>query len=128
MGVGERFAVEETFGQAKKGFDVAIAAVASAVPRHKVSQEVIAEGAKRFFPHLNGLASVFANTGIETRYVSEMPDWYLENRGWEERTAAFQRNAGMLLEQVTKKEVVAAQIELEDIRELVVNTHTGLAI
>ena len=32
-------------------FDVEIASVASVVPQHKVSQETIAEGAKRFFPH-----------------------------------------------------------------------------
>ena len=115
-------------GHAREEFDVAIASVASAVPPHKVSQDRIAEGARHFFPHLNGLASVFANTGIESRYVCETPDWYLEARGWEERTASFQRNALMLLEQVALKAVTAANIELTDIDAVVVNTITGLAI
>ncbi len=109
-------------------FDVEIASVASAVPQHKVSQETIAEGAKRFFPHLVGISSVFANTGIESRYVSEPPEWYLEGRGWEERTASFQRHALALLEEATLKAVAAADIELTDIGAIVTNTITGLAI
>jgi alkylresorcinol/alkylpyrone synthase len=114
--------------QATAGFDVEIAAVAIAVPQHKVLQGTIAEGTARFFPHLTGLASVFANTGIESRYVCEPPDWYLQPRGWEERTTSFQRHALALLEEATLKAVAAAGIELADIGAIVVNTITGLAI
>ena len=128
MQLGELFALRDALSETRGDFDVVIASVASAVPPHKVSQDRVAEGAKRFFPHLNGLASIFATTGIETRYVCEAPDWYLEDRGWEERTASFQRNALTLLEQVTLKAVAAAGIELEDISAIVVNTITGLAI
>jgi len=113
---------------AEAGFDVEIASVACVVPRHRVTQDTIAEGAKRFFPHLTGLASVFANTGIKSRYVSEPPDWYLEDRGWEERTASFQHHALALLEEATLKAAAAAGIELEDIGAIVTNTITGLAI
>jgi len=126
--IGVRLTLQDGLAQITEDFDVAIASVASAVPQHKVSQDRIAEGAKHFFPHLNGLAGVFANTGIESRYVCEPPDWYLEGRGWEERTASFQRNALTLLEQVTLKAIAAANIELEDIGAIVVNTITGLAI
>jgi alkylresorcinol/alkylpyrone synthase len=114
--------------EAATEFAVEIASVACAVPAHKVSQETIAEGAKRFFPHLVGIASVFANTGIESRYVCEPPDWYLESRGWEERTASFQRNALALLEEATLKAVAAADVDLQDIGAIVINTITGLAI
>ena len=82
-------------------FDVEIASVATAVPQHKVLQATVAEASKRFFPHLTGIASVFANTGIESRYVCEPPEWYFESRGWGERTASFQRNALVLLEEAT---------------------------
>jgi len=109
-------------------FDVEIASVATAVPQHKVLQDTVAEATKRFFPHLTGLASVFANTGIESRYVCESPDWYLEPRGWEERTASFQRHALALLEEATLKAVAAAGITVADIGAIVVNTITGLAI
>jgi alkylresorcinol/alkylpyrone synthase len=107
---------------------VEIASVACVVPRHRVTQDTIAEGAKRFFPHLVGLASVFANTGIESRYVSEPPDWYLADRGWEERTASFQNHALALIEEATLKAVAAAGIELGDIGAIVTNTITGLAV
>lgn len=109
-------------------FDVEIASVACAVPPHKVSQETIAEGAKRFFPHLAGISSVFANTGIESRYICEPPEWYLESKGWEERTASFQRNALVLLEEAALKAVAAAGIRPEDVGAIVTNTITGLAI
>jgi alkylresorcinol/alkylpyrone synthase len=114
--------------EATTGFDVEIASVATAVPQHKVLQQTIAEATTRFFPHLTGLASVFANTGIESRYVCEPPDWYLQPRGWEERTTSFQRHAVALLEEATLKAVAAAGIELADIGAVVVNTITGLAI
>lgn len=114
--------------EAAARFDVEIASVASVVPQHKVSQVMVAETAKRFFPHLTGIASVFANTGIESRYVCEPPEWYYEARGWEERTASFQRNALALLEEATLKAVAAADIELADIGAIVTNTITGLAI
>ena len=114
--------------QATSRFDVEIASVASVVPQHKVLQGTIAEATKRFFPHLTGIASVFANTGIESRYVCEPPEWYYEARGWEERTASFQRNALALLEEATLKAVAAADIELADIGAIVTNTITGLSI
>lgn len=109
-------------------FDVSIASIATAVPRHKVSQATVAERATRLFPHLKGMAGLFANTGIENRYVCEEPDWYFEDRGWEERTDSFQRHALALLEEVALKAVDAAGITLQDISTVVVNTITGLAV
>jgi alkylresorcinol/alkylpyrone synthase len=113
--------------RAAAGFDVEIAGVATAVPAHKVSQADISERAKVVFPHLARLEGLYANTGIETRYFCEPPDWYYERHGWEERTAVFQRHALALLEEVALKATAAAGIELADIGALVVNTITGLA-
>ena len=68
--------------QATARFDVEIASVATAVPQHKVLQDSRRRNRpQRFFPHLTGLPSVFANTGIESRYVCEPPDWYLRGPG-----------------------------------------------
>src|SRR5215470_44506 len=114
--------------QTTPGFDLVIASVSSAVPSHKVSQAAAAERAMCVFPHLTGLAGLFANTGIESRYVCEAPDWYLQDRGWEERTASFQRHALVLLEEVALKAVEAAGITFQDISAIVVNTITGLAV
>jgi len=109
-------------------FDVEIASVACVVPRFNVSQEMIAEGARQFFPHLEGSSGLFANTGIETRFVCEPPEWYLASRGWEERTASFQRHALDLLEEATRRAADAAGIRIEEIAAIVTNTITGLAV
>jgi alkylresorcinol/alkylpyrone synthase len=109
-------------------FSVEIASVACVVPEHKVSQQMIAEAATRFFPHLEGSSGLFANTGIESRYVCEPPEWYFVSRGWEERTASFQRHALDLLEQATQRAVEVAGIRIEDIAAIVTNTVTGLAV
>jgi alkylresorcinol/alkylpyrone synthase len=111
---------------AEAGFDVEIASVACVVPRRRVTQDTIAEGAKR--SSRAGAGKCIANTGIKSRYVSEPPDWYLEDRGWEERTASFQHHALALLEGATLKDAAAAGIELQDIGAIVTNTITGLAI
>jgi len=112
----------------KAAFNVEIASVACAVPKHKVSQQAIAEAATRFFPHLEGSSSLFTNTGIESRYVCEPPEWYFESRGWEERTQSFQRNAVDLLEDATLRAAAAAGVRIEDIEAVVTNTVTGLAV
>jgi alkylresorcinol/alkylpyrone synthase len=109
-------------------FDVEIAAVACVVPPYNVSQQMIAEGARHFFPHLEGSNGLFANTGIESRWVCEPPEWYLVSRGWEERTAAFQRHALDLLEDATRRAADAAGIRIGEIAAIVTNTVTGLAV
>jgi alkylresorcinol/alkylpyrone synthase len=113
---------------ARTRFNVEIAAVACVVPEHNVSQQMIADSARRFFPHLEGSSGLFANTGIESRYVCEPPEWYFVSRGWEERTASFQRHALELLEEATRRAADAAGIRIGDIAAIVTNTVTGLAV
>jgi alkylresorcinol/alkylpyrone synthase len=112
----------------KAKFDVEIASVATAVPAHKICQAEITNRAREVFPHLARLESLYGNTGIETRYACEKPDWYYQRHGWETRTAVFQRHALDLLEEVALKTTEAASIRLDDIGALIVNTITGLAI
>ena len=109
-------------------FDAKIAAVATAVPEHRICQAEITKRAREVFPHLARLESLYGNTGIETRYACQPPDWYYQRHGWETRTAIFQRHALDLLEEVALKATKAASIGLDDIGALVVNTITGLAI
>jgi alkylresorcinol/alkylpyrone synthase len=109
-------------------FSVEIAAVACVVPEHSISQQAIAEGARHFFPHLEGSSGLFANTGIERRYICEPPEWYFVSRGWEERTASFHRHALDLLEEATRRAADAAGIRIQEIAAIVTNTVTGLAV
>jgi alkylresorcinol/alkylpyrone synthase len=114
--------------ESRPKFNVEIAAVACVVPRHIVSQQMIAEHARRFFPHLEAWSGLFANTGIESRFVCEPPEWYFVSRGWEERTRSFQRHALALLEEATRRAAEAAGIRIEEIAAIVTNTVTGLAV
>ncbi|MEJ0013617.1 MAG: type III polyketide synthase [Bauldia sp.] len=109
-------------------FDVEIAAVATAVPHQAISQEEMRQRARVSYPQFASIDSIYANTGIEQRYVCEPAEWYLQPRTWEERTAVFQRNALALLEQATVEAVAKAGMEIGEIDAIVVNTITGLAV
>jgi alkylresorcinol/alkylpyrone synthase len=112
----------------KASFDVEITGVATAVPRNKLLQADAARRAKRLFPELADYESLFRNTGIETRYACQPPEWYEQEHGWEERTEIFLHHALDLLEEVAKGTIRVAGVELKDIGAIVVNTITGLAI
>ncbi|MGH6826230.1 type III polyketide synthase [Methyloceanibacter sp.] len=112
----------------KTHFDVEIAGVATAVPRHALSQADATRRARRLFPGLADYEGLFHNTGIETRYTCQPAEWYELEHGWEERTDVFVRHALDLLEEVARGAVREAGIELKDIGAIVVNTITGLAI
>jgi alkylresorcinol/alkylpyrone synthase len=114
--------------QAAASFDVEIAGVATAVPAHRLSQNDAASRAKDLFPQLAGHGRLFHNTGIKTRYACEPPEWYGVEHGWEARTEIFLHHALLLLEEVARGAIDAAGIGLKDVRAIVVNTITGLAI
>jgi alkylresorcinol/alkylpyrone synthase len=107
---------------------VSILSIATAVPGHAVTQNEVAERAKAVWPQFYKLEQLYANTGIERRYACEPYDWYMQPRGWEERSDAFCRHALDLLERVTRDAVRAAALGIEDIDVLVVNTITGIAV
>jgi alkylresorcinol/alkylpyrone synthase len=108
--------------------DVGIASIATAVPKHRMSQEEVTERAQLIFPRLAARGALYANTGIETRYSCEPADWYHQQRSWEERTAAFSKHAVDLLVDVARKATERAGLKLHDIDALVVNTITGIAV
>ncbi len=110
------------------GFDVEILSLATANPAFRMSQAEAAACARKIFPHLKGLWSLYDNAGIEGRYNCEPTAWYLEPHSWEERTASFQKHAVDLLEQVTLKAAAAADVRLDAIDILVTNTVTGIAV
>jgi alkylresorcinol/alkylpyrone synthase len=110
------------------GFDVAVASVATAVPPMAVTQAEIVARARENYPQFAHMESLYANTGIKTRYGCEPRDWYQSPHSWEERTASFQRHALELLERVAVDAVARAGLKLRQIDAIVVNTITGLAI
>jgi alkylresorcinol/alkylpyrone synthase len=105
-----------------------ILSVVTAVPRNLVTQAEVADRAKAVWPQFYKLEQLYANTGIERRYACEPQDWYLKPHGWEERSDVFCRHALDLLERVALAAVKAAELAVEDIDVLVVNTITGVAV
>lgn len=107
---------------------VEIASVATAVPRHVVTQEDAKFRAQKVYPQYARLEALYTNTGIDTRYSVEPVPWHLTTHTWEERTDSYQRNALDLLETVSRQAVAEADLDLRDIDIIVTNTITGLAI
>ncbi len=108
--------------------DISILSVATAVPPYVMTQDDVAERARKVWPQFNKLEKLFANTGIERRHVSEAPEWYLQTHSWEERSQVYYRHALDLLERAAHEAVAAAGLAIGDIDMLVVNTITGVAV
>jgi alkylresorcinol/alkylpyrone synthase len=71
----------------------ALVSLATSVPPHVFLQKDVLVAAWDVlggrFPDFERFASIFSNTGIVKRHGVKPLDWYLEPRGWPERTEAF---------------------------------------
>ena len=67
--------------------------LSTAVPANAYLQKDILSAAWEHFgprfPEFEKLATIFANTGITKRHSVKPFYWYLDHKGWPERTAAF---------------------------------------
>ncbi len=79
------------------------------------------------FPDFERFSSIFANTGIIKRHGVKPFDWYLEPRGWPERTAAFLEGAEALFVDVAGKALADAHLTGADIDTVVTVCSTGIA-
>jgi alkylresorcinol/alkylpyrone synthase len=78
-------------------------------------------------PQFETLSSIFANTGIVKRHGVKPFDWYLERRGWPERTKAFLEGAEALFVEAAAKALASAQLSARDIDTIVTVCSTGIA-
>jgi len=120
--------VDATKSAAVAGLDVDILSIATATPKNKVLQRDLVPHVKAMFPFIADIEEVFAHAGVETRYMCETSEWYSAPHGWEERTLAFHRHAADLAEEITRKVVYAADIDLRDIDVVVTSTSTGVGV
>ena len=92
----------------------ALVSMATSVPPHTFLQkDVLAAAWDVFgsrFPDFERFASIFANTGIVKRHGVKPFEWYLEPRGWPERTEAFLEGAEALFVDVAEKALARAQL------------------
>ncbi|MCB1484660.1 MAG: type III polyketide synthase [Hyphomicrobiaceae bacterium] len=110
------------------GLAVEILSIATANPPFKISQSDALKNAAIIYPQFASVHALFANTGIDHRYVCQPTGWYQQSHTWEERTEVYQKHALDLLEQVALAAVARAGLSLNDIDAFVTNTITGLAI
>jgi len=109
----------------------ALVSIATAVPPNVFLQNDVLTAAWDIFgsrfPEFGTLSSLFANTGIVKRHGVKPFDWYLEPRGWPERTAAFLEGAEALFIDAARKALSDAHLAAADIDTVVTVTSTGIA-
>jgi alkylresorcinol/alkylpyrone synthase len=109
----------------------ALLSLATSVPPYRFHQKQILEAARDLiadrYPQFEALPGLFANTGIRNRYGVKPIEWYLEQRGWPERTQAFLEGAELLFVDVAQKAVAQAGLAVSDIDAVVTVCSTGIA-
>jgi alkylresorcinol/alkylpyrone synthase len=109
----------------------ALVALATSVPPHQFHQKQILEAARGVmagrYPEFETLSALFGNTGIRHRYGVMPIEWYLERRGWPERTQAFLEGAEKLFVDVAGKAIARAGLGAGEIDTVVTVCSTGIA-
>jgi alkylresorcinol/alkylpyrone synthase len=109
----------------------ALISLATAVPPNIFLQKDVLAAAWDVFgprlPQFETLSSIFANTGIIKRHGVKPFDWYLEPRGWPERTKAFLEGAEALFVEAAEKALAHAQLSAGEIDTIVTVCSTGIA-
>jgi alkylresorcinol/alkylpyrone synthase len=109
----------------------ALVSLATSVPPHVLLQkDVLVAAWERLgarFPEFDRFSSIFSNTGIIKRHATKPFDWYLEPRGWPERTEAFLAGAEALFVDVAQKALASAHLAGSDIDTVVTVCSTGIA-
>ena len=109
----------------------ALVSLATSVPPNVFLQKEVLAAAWDVFgprlPEFETLSSIFSNTGIVKRHGVKPFDWYLERRGWPERTKAFLEGAEALFVDAATKALANAQLSGGDIDTIVTVCSTGIA-
>src|SRR5262249_1690966 len=109
----------------------ALVSLATSVPPHELPQKQTLTAATGLladrYPEFDTLSSLFANTGIHRRYSVKPIEWYLEPRGWPERTEAFLEGAEALFLDVAREAIARADLDASEIDTVVTVCSTGIA-
>lgn len=108
-----------------------VAGIGTAWPAHRLRQTDARAYAQALFskenPDLLRILSVFDNAGVETRHLARPVEWYLTERGWRERTEAFNEVGLELLETAARRALDAAQVDSAQVDGIVLVTSTGIS-
>lgn len=108
-----------------------IAALATAVPPHVISQKTAREFAAAYFRghrrDVQRLLPVFENAGIETRHTCVPPEWFLSPKSFPEKNDLYIDWSTRLGADVLTKCCEASGIPLDGITHIVFVSTTGLS-
>ncbi len=107
---------------------VQICGIASAVPKHRIDQNMTRDLVLSIAPVFRSHAALFQNTGVETRYSCVPMEWHLAEQGWSARAAVYEEAAVDLLEEVARACAAQAELALREIEAIVTVSTTGLAV
>jgi alkylresorcinol/alkylpyrone synthase len=109
----------------------ALLSLATAVPPNVLWQRDVADAARAVFSGRYGeferLAKVFESTGVLKRHGVRPIEWYVEPRGWPERTAAYLEGAQALFVEAAGKALSAAGLSAREVDTVVTVSSTGIA-
>jgi alkylresorcinol/alkylpyrone synthase len=107
-----------------------IVAVSTALPPHVVRQDEAVDVLRRIHAgreDLLKLLRVFATSGVEQRHTAFPPEYYLRERGFEERNRDFIEQGVVLAERAVKTCLQKAGVKPEQVDHFYLVTTTGLA-
>ncbi len=109
----------------------ALLSLATAVPPHLLPQTEVVEAARALFggryAEFERMAAVFATAGIRTRRAVRPMSWYVEPRGWPERTEAYLEGAQALFVEAASLALARAGLAARAVDAVVTVSSTGIA-
>jgi alkylresorcinol/alkylpyrone synthase len=110
---------------------VKLVSVETAIPDNVLFQSDVAAAARDIFAWRYGgfdrMSQVFMTAGIRKRHSVRPLEWFLEPRGWPERTKAYIEGAQKLFVEAATKALGAANMHARDIDTVVTVSSTGIA-
>lgn len=111
--------------------DVGLIALATARAPYDLPQDLVAATAREVLadrvPQFERLEPVFRTTGIRTRQVVMPMEWYLQPRGWPERTEAYVAGGVDLFARAAAAALDEAGLKGRDVDVIVTVSSTGIA-
>ncbi|WP_343232421.1 type III polyketide synthase [Microvirga terricola] len=105
--------------------------LATAVPPHVLVQSDVSAAASNIFSSrykdFDRLSRVFDTAGIDKRHAVQPLEWFFEQHGWPERTAAYLEGALSLFVEAATKALDQAGIGAKEIDTIVTVSSTGIA-
>ncbi|HEY0739668.1 MAG TPA: 3-oxoacyl-[acyl-carrier-protein] synthase III C-terminal domain-containing protein [Herpetosiphonaceae bacterium] len=108
-----------------------IVSVVTAVPPYQVTQQTAREYARAVFgpsiKEIDRYLTIFDNAQIDTRYLSEPPEWFMEPHSFGQANDLFIDMACKLGEEAARRCMERAQVTPDQIDHIIFVSTTGLA-